>query len=186
MWKTFQYVRLAIRLIPQADLFSSKRNYIDSLDVDDVPTEYHSSPGSRASTRPTSTSSTTSTSTPSLTSVGSSAISSAYPASPPPYQHLALSTLHCTLFLLDDKLLIVKRQSASVSGRKTTGLDDVAKLVKTGGGISVMEKGGTKKDKLVYRGSVDVLDVIASDVGNGGESYGKGWSLAETRFPLVL
>jgi hypothetical protein len=73
------------------------------------------------------------------------------------------------LFLLDDKLLIVKRQSASVSGRKTTGLDDVAKLVKTGGGISIMEKGGTKKDKLVYRGSVDVLDVIASDVGNGGE-----------------
>jgi hypothetical protein len=136
--------------------------------VDDSPTEYHSTPESRAS-RPTSTSSAISTSTPSLASVGSSAASSAYPASPPPFHAPSLSTLHCTLFLLDDKLLIVKRQSASVSGRKITGLDDVAKLVKTGGGISVMEKGGVKKDKLAYRGSVDVLEVIASDVGNGGE-----------------
>lgn len=57
-----------------------------------------------------------------------------------------------------------------MSGRKITGLDDVARLVKSGGGVAVMDKTGGKKDKLSYRGMVDVLDVIASDIGNGGES----------------
>jgi hypothetical protein len=33
----------------------------------------------------------------------------------------------------------------------------------------VLDKNGAKKDKLSYRGVVDVLDVIASDVGNGGK-----------------
>jgi hypothetical protein len=65
--------------------------------------------------------------------------------------------------------MIVKRQSSSISGRKVTGLDDVQRLVKTGGGVAVLDKNGAKKDKLSYRGVVDVLDVIASDVGNGGE-----------------
>ena len=149
-------------------MFSSKRNYIDSLDVNDYPLEYQlPSPGSRVS-RPPSTFSTLSTSTPSLASVGST-VSSNMPASPGGMQ---VSALHCTLFLLDDKLLIVKRQAGTVSGRKVTGLDNVAKLVKSGGGIAVMDK-GIKKDKLVYKGSVDVLDVIASDVGNGGE-FSKG------------
>lgn len=65
--------------------------------------------------------------------------------------------------------MIVKRQSSSISGRKVTGLDDVQKLVKTGGGVAIRAKDGAKKDKLSYRGIVDVLDIIASDVGNGGE-----------------
>lgn len=65
--------------------------------------------------------------------------------------------------------MIVKRQSSAISGRKVTGLDDVQKLVKTGGGVAIRAKDGVKKDKLSYRGIVDVLDVIASDVGNGGE-----------------
>ena len=51
-----------------------------------------------------------------------------------------------------------------------TGLDNVAKLVKSGGGVAVMDK-GIKKDKLVFKGAVDILDVIASDVGNGGETH---------------
>lgn len=81
----------------------------------------------------------------------------------------SLSSLHCTLFLFDDKLMIVKRQSSAISGRKVTGLDDVTKLVKTGGGVAVIDKAGSKKDKLSYRGIVDVLDVIAADTGNGGQ-----------------
>lgn len=91
--------------------------------------------------------------------------------SPNAYPHSSLSTLHCSLFLFNDKLIIVKRQSAAISGRKVTGLDDVARLVKSGGGVAVMDKGGAKKDKLSYRGIVDILDVIASDVGNGGKSF---------------
>ncbi len=63
----------------------------------------------------------------------------------------------------------MKRQSHSISGRKVTGLDDVQKLVKTGGGVAVIDKNGGKKDKLSFRGLVDVSDVIASDIGNGGE-----------------
>ena len=148
----------------QDDLFSRKRNYIDSLDVEDYPSDHHlPSPGSSRLSRPASTFSTLSTSTPSLASVGST-VSSTMPTSPggPPL------ALQCTLFLLDDKLLIVKRQSSSISGRKVTGLDNVGKLVKSGGGVAVMDK-GIKKDKLVYKGAVDILDVIASDVGNGGE-----------------
>jgi hypothetical protein len=120
------------------------------------------------SSRP-STFSATSTSTPSLASIGSSAASSYAPVSPPPTAHVGIPALHCTLFLFDDKLMIVKRQSSSISGRKVTGLDDVQRLVKTGGGVAVLDKNGAKKDKLSYRGVVDVLDVIASDVGNGGK-----------------
>jgi hypothetical protein len=74
------------------------------------------------------------------------------------------------LFLFDDKLMVVKRQSSSISGRKVTGLDDMQKLVKSGGGVAVMDKSGTKKDKLSFRGAVDILDVIATDVGGGGTS----------------
>ncbi|RSH95410.1 hypothetical protein EHS25_000497 [Saitozyma podzolica] len=154
-----------------AKLFSNKRDFIDSIDVEDLPSEYHlsASPNSRGmsySSRP-STFSATSTSTPSLASIGSSAASSYAPVSPPPTAHVGIPALHCTLFLFDDKLMIVKRQSSSISGRKVTGLDDVQRLVKTGGGIAVLDKNGAKKDKLSYRGVVDVLDVIASDVGNG-------------------
>lgn len=86
-----------------------------------------------------------------------------------PGGHIQPSALHCTLFLLDDKLIIVKRQTSSISGRKVTGLDNVAKLVKTGGGVAVMDK-GIRKDKLVFKGAIDILDVIAAETGNGGMS----------------
>ena len=84
-----------------------------------------------------------------------------------------MTPLHCTLFLFDDKLMIVKRQASNVSGRKVTGLDDVARLVKTGGGVAVIDKNGSRKDKLSYRGVVNVSDIIATDVGNGGESLAR-------------
>lgn len=78
------------------------------------------------------------------------------------------SILHCTLFLFDDKLVITKRPSRDVSGRKATGLDDLQKLVKTGGGVAVYDRDKEKRDKLGFRGAVDILDVIATDTGGGG------------------
>jgi hypothetical protein len=65
--------------------------------------------------------------------------------------------------------MVVKRQSASISGRRVTGLDDMERLIKSGGGVAVMDKSGNKKDKLSFRGTVDILDVIATDVGGGGK-----------------
>jgi hypothetical protein len=69
--------------------------------------------------------------------------------------------------------MFVKRQSASISGRKVTGLDDMEKLIKSGGGVAVIDKSGSKKDKLSFRGTVNILDVIATDVGGGGMSIPK-------------
>lgn len=80
-------------------------------------------------------------------------------APPPP--------LHTTLFLFDDKLMITKRQ-ASTSGRKVTGLDDVQGLVKSGGGVAIKEKDGSKRAKLGFRGVVDIMDIMVADLGNGG------------------
>ncbi|KAK6904572.1 hypothetical protein I203_105388 [Kwoniella mangroviensis CBS 8507] len=108
-----------------AKLFSNSRDYIDAIDVEDLPAEY-----------PTS----------------------------PPAIHAAATPLNCTLFLFDDKLMIVKRQSGSISGRKVTGTDDIPRLVR---GAAIMDKNPIKKDKLGFRGEVDILDVIASDTGNG-------------------
>nr|XP_031862275.1 uncharacterized protein CI109_002240 [Kwoniella shandongensis]KAA5529347.1 hypothetical protein CI109_002240 [Kwoniella shandongensis] len=152
-----------------AKLFSNNRDYIDSIDVEDLPAEYPtaSSPPSRPlstiSSRPLSMSS---ASTHSMASLGSLNSNSHLPQSPPSNSS-TMATLHCSLFLFDDKLMIVKRQSSSVSGRKVTGTDDVQKLVRTGGGVAVIDKHNVKKDKLSFRGEVDVLDVIASDIGGG-------------------
>jgi hypothetical protein len=137
----------------------------------DYPTS--TSPGFRAS-RPTSImSASTSASTPSLASIGSSQSSANFPVSPPHSNYagssVGASPLPCTLFLFDDKLMIVKRQNSSISGRKVTGLDDVTRLVKSGGGVAVMDKNAGKKDKLSYRGLVNVSQVILTDVGNGGK-----------------
>lgn len=86
-----------------------------------------------------------------------------------PAQSGSAATLHCTLFLFDDKLVITKRPHRDVSGRRATGLDDVQKLVKTGGGVAVYDRDKDKRDKLGYRGAVDILDVIATDIGGGGK-----------------
>ena len=163
----------------QANLFSNNRDFIDSIDVDDMPVDnpIGFSPGSRLS-RPTSIiSASTSASTPSLTSIGSSNSSAHLPVSPHSNysgSNTGLIPLHCTLFLFDDKLMIVKRQSSAISGKKVTGLDDVSKLVKSGGGVAVLDKNGAKKDKLSYRGIVNVSEITVTDVGNGGQSQKHG------------
>jgi len=155
-------------------MFSNNRDYVDSIDVEDIPADYPlaSSPMSRhrSHSRPMSmTSNSTSASIPSLASFTSSASSSQLATSTQSSTGNTVAPLHCSLFLFNDKLMIVKRQSSAISGRKVTGLDDVPRLVKTGGGVAILDKTGAKRDKLSYRGLVDLLDVIASDVGNGGE-----------------
>lgn len=75
--------------------------------------------------------------------------------------------LHCTLFLFDDQLVIAKRPSAQVSGRKLTGLDDISKLVKSGGGVAVKEKDGVKKERLSFRGAMDIMALTGLDMGSG-------------------
>ncbi|KAK8843437.1 hypothetical protein IAR55_007094 [Kwoniella newhampshirensis] len=194
LWQNAQTVRATVmynleRNIDDfpAKLFSNSRDYIDAIDVDDLPAEYPtaSSPPSRPlstiSSRPLSMSS---ASTQSMASFGSLNSSTHLPQSPPSTSSV-MTALHCSLFLFDDKLMIVKRQSSSISGRKVTGTDDVQRLVKTGGGVAVIDKHNVRKDKLSFRGEVDVLDVIASDVGGGGE-FAIDWALLTADFHLFF
>ncbi|KAJ7682631.1 hypothetical protein DFH06DRAFT_1161696 [Mycena polygramma] len=70
-------------------------------------------------------------------------------------------SLHCTLFLFDDKLLIVKRPgNGEKGGRALAGLDELDKLNKSGGRPS-----GKKKSGMTCKGVVDVTEVVATDVG---------------------
>lgn len=71
-------------------------------------------------------------------------------------------TLNCTLFLFDDKLVIVKRPGEK-SGRSLAGLDQLDKIVKGGLLSSSMRKSG-----LTCKGVVDITDVVATDVGGPG------------------
>ncbi|KAL1406084.1 hypothetical protein Q8F55_007767 [Vanrija albida] len=136
-----------------ANLFSNNRNFIDAIDVQDVPLGGESSTisGSK-SPRPAS---------------AASSYKSASSLMSPRKESGSAAALPCTLFLFDDKIMITKRQSSSISGPKVTGVDDVAKLVKSGGGVAVKEKDGVKKENLSFRGVVDILNVVVTDVGNG-------------------
>ncbi|KAI0065897.1 hypothetical protein BV25DRAFT_1821601 [Artomyces pyxidatus] len=72
-----------------------------------------------------------------------------------------LDSLHCTLFLFDDKLMIVKRPgNGDKSGRVLSGLDQVEKVTKGGGLPS-----GLKKSGMSCKGVFDISDVVATDVG---------------------
>lgn len=79
---------------------------------------------------------------------------------------LSASTLHCTLFLFDDKLMIVKRPNSSASGKVLTGLDQLDRAVKAGGLIASIKKNG-----LSFKGVVDIVDIVATDVGPSGNSF---------------
>ncbi|KAF8076555.1 hypothetical protein FPV67DRAFT_1618362 [Lyophyllum atratum] len=73
----------------------------------------------------------------------------------------SLSSLHCTLFLFDDKLVIVKRPgNGEKGGRALSGLDELEKVTKAGG-IPV----GKKKSGMTCKGVVDVTDIVATDIG---------------------
>ncbi|KAK7060488.1 hypothetical protein VNI00_001253 [Paramarasmius palmivorus] len=74
-----------------------------------------------------------------------------------------LSSLHCTLFLFDDKVLLVKRPgNGEKGGRVLSGLDDLDRFTKAG-----MLPNGKKKTGMVCKGVFDVTDVVATDVGAG-------------------
>lgn len=67
--------------------------------------------------------------------------------------------LHCTLFLFDDKLVIVRRPSEK-GGRMLAGLDNPDKMAKPGP-FSLNKK----KSGMSCKGMVDLTDVVATDVG---------------------
>ncbi|RXW25312.1 hypothetical protein EST38_g633 [Candolleomyces aberdarensis] len=70
------------------------------------------------------------------------------------------TVLHCTLFLFDDKLLVVKRPNGDKGGRALSGLDGLEKLTKAGGIPT-----GRKKSGMSSKGVVDLADVVVSDPG---------------------
>ena len=75
-----------------------------------------------------------------------------------------LEPLHCTLFLFDDKLMIVKRSgNGEKSGQVLAGLDQLEKIAKGSGVPS-----GLKKNGMSCKGVVDLTDVVATDVGGAG------------------
>jgi protein ECT2 len=91
-----------------------------------------------------------------------SAMSSSAPGS-----SSSTGSLHCTLFLFDDKLLIAKRPgNGEKSGRALTGLDEMDKLAKAGS-LPV----GMKKSGMTFKGVVDIADVVAADVGGAGRCF---------------
>ncbi|KAG6880357.1 hypothetical protein C0992_007768 [Termitomyces sp. T32_za158] len=71
-----------------------------------------------------------------------------------------LVSLHCTLFLFDDKLVIVKRPgNGEKSGQALSGLDELDKITKSGA------TPGGKKKTMTCKGVVDVTGIVATDVG---------------------
>jgi len=83
------------------------------------------------------------------------------------YSSLAASTstpsssLPCTLFLFDDKLVIVKR-AMDKSGRALSGVDNAEKIMLTGA------LGARKRSGLSFKGVVDITDVVATDISGPG------------------
>ena len=73
------------------------------------------------------------------------------------------SALHCTLFLFDDRLVIVKRPGDK-SGRALTGIDEVDKVV-VGRSLSIH----SKRNSLAFKGMIELVDVAATDIGGAGE-----------------
>jgi len=136
----------------QPALVSAQREFIDCIDVDDFPiSDFSTAVG--GSSGPSGLFS---------PGVGSSSSSS--------------RTLHCTLYLFDDRLAIVKRASSTVNGRRGVGLDDLNRLAdqmrsfseRSGNGNSKELSNGRKGD-LSFRGMLDISDVTATDLGGTGE-----------------
>ncbi|KAK0230941.1 hypothetical protein IW262DRAFT_1341270 [Armillaria fumosa] len=70
-------------------------------------------------------------------------------------------SLHCSLILFDDKMLIVKRPSNGDKGCRTlAGLDDLDKVTKASGIGS-----GRRKNGMTCKGVVDITEIAAADVG---------------------
>ncbi|CCF47991.1 hypothetical protein NDA11_002901 [Ustilago hordei] len=81
-----------------------------------------------------------------------------------------LRPIHCTLFLFDDRIAIVKRANASTSARKTVGLDDISRLTSQMKTFTEKSSHGallpsSKRSELSFRGSISIMDVDAQDLG---------------------
>lgn len=123
----------------QAELINNNRDYLASIDVEDLP--------------------------PTLNPPAFS------PATQPSHPPAHLPTLHCTLYLFSDRILIGKRPSAGASGRKLTGLDDVARLWKGSVGPSSVPSVARKSEgegRMGCKGLVGLLDLVVCDSGGGG------------------
>ncbi|KAF8812237.1 hypothetical protein BYT27DRAFT_7182669 [Phlegmacium glaucopus] len=70
------------------------------------------------------------------------------------------TSLHCSLFLFDDKVVFVKRPNGEKGGRSLSGLDGIEKVTKAGGIPT-----GKKKSGMTCKGVVDITDVVATDIG---------------------
>ncbi|KAF5388006.1 hypothetical protein D9615_000543 [Tricholomella constricta] len=83
------------------------------------------------------------------------------PTAPASSSSGSLGSLHCTLFLFDDKLVIVKRPgNGEKGGRVLSGLDELDKVTKAGG-----IPAGKRKSGMTCKGVVDVTEIVATDVG---------------------
>ncbi|KAK0567848.1 hypothetical protein OC844_000049 [Tilletia horrida] len=126
-------------------LISAKRDFIDCIDVDDFPLDASVSTNAGLFS-PSSTAAPFSPQTPGLANTSGSS-----------------RPMPCTLFLFDDRLVIAKRASSSTCGRRAVGLEDLTKLA------SAMkwnpEGSADKRIELGFRGVVDLMDLIATDMG---------------------
>lgn len=123
-------------------LISSSRRFVDILDVDDHLVD---SFGSTSYGNGTST----------LSSVSSGASGSS-----------SSGSLHCSLLLFDDKLMVVKRPSGDKPGRTLAGLDDVEKLAHGGLGPTTRGRGlsiSIRRAGMTCKGVVDITDVAMTD-----------------------
>ncbi|PPQ64623.1 hypothetical protein CVT24_008360 [Panaeolus cyanescens] len=73
--------------------------------------------------------------------------------------NVSSASLHCSLLLFDDKLVIAKRPGDKAC-RQLTGLDSLEKLTKAGGLPS-----GKKRSGMSFKGVVDLTDVAITDIG---------------------
>jgi hypothetical protein len=123
-----------------AGLISVHRQFIDCIDVDDFPIDVLGPAAMSGLLSPSS-------------------ISMASPSH---------RTLHCTLFLFDDVIVIAKRASSSSCGRFLVGLDDLNKLadqMKTFTERSSSASRANQKIELGFRGLIDLPNVQAIDLG---------------------
>jgi hypothetical protein len=132
-----------------ANLISSGRRFVDCIDVEDN----YGEAGWDADSPPPAM-----TSNPNLLATPGASSSNA--------------TLHCTLFLFNDKLIIAKRNNSEKSGRTLAGLDEGDKFPMGGSGIGSFGfsfgRSGFKKGSMTCKGVVDITDVVATDVTGTG------------------
>ena len=97
--------------------------------------------------------------------------------------------LCCTLFLFDDRLVIVKRPNPVVSGRTLAGLDDIDRLIRTNGIINLRKSGMTCK------GVLDISEVVGTDSSGAlmhfflerpPVEHGERWSTPLKSYHVVL